>query len=465
MPRSARPILAATALLAVAGLARAQDSVVSVETASGPMSLPGTGPAPKSQAESKLPPAVQNKALPPESAVGTLPTLGEWFGDSGKPWPDWSRATGDWGGVRTDLENVGLTIAGSFVFSWSSVFSGGAENRAYTRRVLVANATLDLDKAFGWPGGSVFIDFGHYSGFTGNAVGSAMGTDLWASGRSLDQVMELWFQQVFLDGKLRLKAGKIDANKEFAVLPAGTVFVSANGYWDDNLLGQPTYPDPATGVVLYAYPTEQTYLGVGVFDGATAEGIRTGGRGPSTFFSDSKASSWYFAGEAGLTWTEIGSLGNGLVAVGGWGHTADFERLDGSGPKEGAQGGYIMGEQQLIRRGEDDALKSKGLFAFARASLADRSLAVIEGKYTAGLSLKGTFEGRDDDNAGIMFSYADISGKSGNARDETNLELFYKLQLFGSVSITPDIQWITNPAGREDLDDAWLGTLSVTITF
>lgn len=445
MTRPARPIIAATALLAIAGLARAQDAITSVETEAGPMDLPGSGPAPKSQAEAKLPPAEQNKALPPAPTEPTLPVLREWFGDSGKPWPQWSRATGDWGGVRTDLEDVGLTIGGFFVFNWSSVFSGGAEKRAYTRRLLDLNATLDLDKAFGWKGGSVFFDFEHYSGFTGNATGSAMGTDLWASGRHFDQIMELWFQQVFLDGKVRLKAGKIDANKEFAVLPAGTLFVSANGYWDDNLLGQPTYPDPSTAVVLYVYPTENTYLGVGVFDGATAEGIRTGGRGPSTFFSDSQAQSWYFAGEAGLTWNELGSLGAGRIAAGGWGHTADFQRLDGSGAKEGAQGGYIMGEQQLTRRGDDDALKSKGLFAFARASIADRALAVIEGKYTAGLSLKGTFEGRDDDNAGIMFSYADISGNSGNARDETNLELFYKLQLFGSVSITPDIQWITNP--------------------
>jgi porin len=456
---------AAAVILACAGLARGQEALTSVET-SGPMDLPGAGPAPKTLQEAQQPPAEQNLSAPaqgPASPEGL--TFREGFGPDGKPWTKWGRATGDWGGARTTLEDAGLTISGFFVFNWSSVFSGGVERRAYTRRLLDLSATLDLDKAFGWTGGSAFICFEHYSGFEANAVGSAMGTDLWASSRNVDQIMELWFQQVFADGRLRIKAGKIDANKEFAVLPAGTSFVSANGYWDDNLLGQPTYPDPSTGVVAYAYPNENLFFGFGVFDGATVEGIRTGGRGPATFFSDSQADSWYFAGEAGVTWTSWGDLGSGRIAAGGWGHTADFARLDGSGTKEGTQGGYLIGEQQLTRRGESDELKDHGLFVFARASLADRAVSVIEGKYTVGLSVKGTFDGRDDDHAGVMFSYADISGRSGATRDETNLELFYKLQLFGSVSLTPDIQWIRNPSGRTDIDDAWLGTLSVTVTF
>ncbi|MBY0312899.1 MAG: carbohydrate porin [Phycisphaerales bacterium] len=430
----------------------------SVEVEAGPIDSPGRKPAPRTAEESKQPSAVQTGAQPTPP-----PAPRDWFGEGGKPWWEWSRATGDWGGARTALEDAGLTIAGSFTLDWSSVWSGGAENRAYTRRWLDLNATLDLDKAFGWKGGSVYIDFYHYGGEIGNPVGDAQGTDALITPRHLDQVAELWFQQTLFDGKLRVKAGKIDANIDFAFIPCATGFISYNGTWDPNQLGQPTYPDPATGVLAFVYPTDQLYVGFGVFDGATQDGIRTGSRGPSTFFSDSKSDSWYFIGEVGLTWKELGSLGAGQLSAGGWGHTGDFARFSG-GAKEGTAGGYVLFQQQFIGR-EGEGNESKGLFGFARFNHASDDVALITNHIAAGAVLKGTFAGRDADECGVMWSMGDLSNKSGADGDEHNVELFYKLQLFGSVSIIPDLQFISNPSGNASLDDAWVGTLSIVVSF
>jgi porin len=434
-------------------------SLATVETESGPVDLPGHKPAPVTREEAKKPPAEQNGAAP------TTPrSPREWFGDAGKPWFEWSRAFGDAGGLRTSLEDKGLTFAGSFTINWSGVLGGGVSRRAYSRRFFDLNATLDLEKFADWKGGSIYADFYHYSGELGNHVGDAQNTDALAVDRHLDQLAELWFQQRFFDGLLRLKVGKIDANMDFGALAVAGGFVSGDGTGDTNMLGIPTYPNPGMGALAFVYPTENIYAGVGLFDGATQDGFPTGSRGPATFFSDSRSDSWYIIGEAGVTWEQFGCGHRGRLCAGGWGHTGAFARFDG-GTERGTAGGYIMAEQQLTRRGDSDDCKCKGLFGFARAAFADANISTVGTHVCAGLVCKGTFAGRDGDEAGVMWSYANLSTASGARGNEHNVELYYKLQLFGSVSITPDVQWISNPGGNPTVRDAWLGTLSVVVSF
>lgn len=458
-----RPAARGSLLVAcVAGLA---STVSAQEVTQPPAANPGSAPAestiaiPDAGASTAAPPA---PTPAPESPAAPAPAaLREGFGPGSKPWNEWSRATGDWGGARTSLEDAGLTINGSFTLDWSTVFSGGLEKRAYTRRFLDINATADLAKLFGWTGATVYADAYHYGGLVGNVVGDAQGTEQLATYRSADQLAELWFQQTFFDGKLRIKAGKIDANVDFDFLAVPVGFLSANGTWDVNQLGQPTYPDPSTGVLAFVNPDEHIYVGVGVFDGATVDGIPTGNRGPATFFSDSKSSSWYIAAETGLTWKSLGSLGAGQLSFGGWTHSGRFARFDG-GTDRGTWGVYIMGYQQLTRRpGADD----KGLFAFARWSYADKNVSLIEHKVTSGLVVKGTFQGRDADEAGVMWSFAGLSSRSTAEGDEHAIEWYYKLQLLGSISITPDLQYIINPSGNPNIQNTWLGTPSFVVAF
>lgn len=78
---------------------------------------------------------------------------------------------------------------------------------------------------------------------------------------------------------------------------------------------------------------------------------------------------------------------------------------------------------------------------------------------------KGTFDGRDDDEAGVMWSFGKLSSKSSAEHDEHNIKAFYKLQIFGSVSITPDIQYIVHPSGDPAIKNTWVGTLSFVVAF
>lgn len=57
----------------------------------------------------------------------------DWFGH--KPYWEWSRATGDWGGARSKLEGMGIDFEGSYTLDWSSVRSGGDRRLASHARL------------------------------------------------------------------------------------------------------------------------------------------------------------------------------------------------------------------------------------------------------------------------------------------------------------------------------------------
>lgn len=154
------------------------------------------------------------------------------------------------------------------------------------------------------------------------------------------------------------------------------------------------------------------------------------------------------------------------MAAGVWHHTATLTRFDGT-TDDGTTGGYALAEQQLVRRGESDADKAKGWFLFSQLGLADENVSASRVHASLGTSVKGTFESRDDDTAGVFVSYCNMSRASGSTttRDETLIESFYKVQLTPWVSISPDVQYIVNPGGTPGVKNAWVGSLQIIVSF
>lgn len=66
--------------------------------------------------------------------------------------------TGDWGGGRTWLEDKGITVDAAFIWEWSSVWSGGVNERASDRRMYDVSSGFDLEKMVGLKGAQVFLD-------------------------------------------------------------------------------------------------------------------------------------------------------------------------------------------------------------------------------------------------------------------------------------------------------------------
>ncbi len=461
--RNLRAISAAMAVLGVVGIVHAQDagpitSANETEMELGPGNLPGRE---KSDRERPKTPTPEEKAKEAEKK----PEPREWFVDGGKPWLEWARVTGDWGGVRTSLEDVGLTINGSLTLDWSSVWSGGIRKYASSRSLIDVNATLDTEKAFGLPGGSLYADFYSSDGRGGSEdAGDYSGVSNIFTGINVHQLAELWYQQWFFDKKLRVKVGKSDANSDFALFNSTGDFLNGPSANPATLYPVfPTYPNPSTGICAFVFPTEEWYVGGGYYDGSLAEGKPTGRLGPKRFFS---GPDYFWIGETGLSWKDCAGLGKGRAAVGAWRSTADFAAFDGS-TKDGMNGFYLMGEQQIAKRdgaGPDD---NKGVFLFGEYGWGDKNANPVANHIGFGVSCLGTFPGRDSDSCGFMANWLQFSHATGSPFEgsEWSFEWYYKLQVTPAISVSPDLQFITNPSGNPQTSDAVVGQLRVIIAF
>lgn len=387
----------------------------------------------------------------------------EWFGH--RPWLEWDHALGDLGGLRTSLDDLGIAFGGGGVLDWSAPWRGGLRNRDTARGILDLNLTFDGEKLFGARGLTLFLDAYAIEG----RVGAEDSGDLHAfsnvDGPNRRQLAEAWAEQKLLDDKLRIKFGKVDANSEFAFIEAAGELTNSAAGFTPTIQGLPTYPDPATSLNVFAYPG-RFYAGAGLYDGASADGVPTGSRGPKTFFHDDVSNSWFAIGEAGVTWGGGGDVGHGRFGVGCWHHTATFARFDG-GTESGLTGAYAFVEHRVWRENPGVEGDDQGIDIFLCASRCDGAVAEVEGHVLLGACWHGPLPRRDADALSFMISHLDLSddAAAGFASDETAFELNYKLQLTPFLVVRPCLHYITRPGGDPSVDDAFVGMLRIETNF
>lgn len=468
-------VVASAALVAglAASSAHAQEAFVSAESEMEMM--PELPNHPRGERERSAPAA----EAPSATGAETETEARDWFGH--KAWWEWETMTGDWGGARKTLEDAGFSIGASYTFDWTSVWSGGVRNVASTRSLFDVTLSVDMEKLVGLKGGTFFFDFYSTDGRGQEDVGDIQAFDNIMTDANLDQIAEVWYEQKLFGDVVRVKFGKVDVNSEFGFPIVGADFIhSSAAYSPTSGAVFTTYPNPATSVNVFAYPTEWWYIGAAMYDGAGGDGIMTGGRGPATFFSDDKSSDWFLIAETGASWKNLfgADAAHGLrgrCAIGAWHHTGDFARFDGGTESDGSTGFYALVEQRILSRaaadgasaeaGEEDDLR--GLWIFAQYGHADGEVMEIENHVGVGVALLGTFGGRDDDSAGVYVSWADLSDapEAGFSEDETALEFFYKVQLTPFMSVRPDLQVIWNPSGDAEIDTAVVGGVRLEVTF
>lgn len=413
-----------------------------------------------------------------DAATGPSDAAGE--KEAEQHWWERDRLTGDWWGGRTWLEERGVDVNGSFTLEWWSVWAGGVRNVASTRTVLDVNVRFDLERIVGWTGGSAFVDAYSTDGRGQGDVGDFQGASYIETDENDDQVAEAWVQQVAWDGRVRVKAGKIDAASEFGFVDAAGGFSNASSGYSPTIVGLPSYPDPAFGVVGQVMLDGDWSLSVGGFDGAgAADGVRTGGHGLRTLVSDDLSDDWWVIAEAGKAWAVGGDARRkGRAAVGVSHHSGRFDRpgaepdADGNiATAAGVASVYGLVEQRLVSWGEAEEDGEEGpegagpgLDVFAQVGWAEDGGAEAVLHAGAGARVVGPIASRPLDMTGVYVSWVDLND-DGFAEDETVVEVFYSIAVTGSIRVKPDVQVIFNPGGDDDLDTAVVGALLVEVAF
>ncbi|MEM7621961.1 MAG: carbohydrate porin, partial [Planctomycetota bacterium] len=308
-----------------------------------------------------------------------------------------------------------------------------------------------------------------------------------------DVIYELWYEQTLLDDRIRLKVGKVDANSEFNFVDVAGDFANSSAGFSPTIFTFPSFPDSATSVSIFGTVVDtegfDLTLGYGLYDGAAAvDGVRTGARGPSTFFSDNLSDDYFHIWQADLSWDELMSSGSllkdGRVSVGGWYHDGDFDRFDG-GAEDGTFGFYLTGEirffdpdrgrpefgvpktaAQAIGQAGGDA-PQRGLYLFGQYGWSDEHVSEITQHFAGGVVWRGPWASRPDDSVGIYASLVDLSDEpaAGFDDDEIAIDAYYRVQLSPAVFVQPELQYIINPSGDASIDDALVAGLRIGVAF
>lgn len=390
------------------------------------------------------------------------------------------RMTGDWFGLRTDLEDIGFTFSPRLYTNYQGNFSGG-ENTAGAHEIpgrFDYNFELDLNKMVKLPGATFFFRLRQqWENSIVDDVGSdsepypPFGDNFYGDPNCI--IVHKWhYRQRLFDDRLEIRLGKIDA----------TDYIDTNEYANSSftqfsntfLENAPNVPgERGLGAVVTIWPTDWLYfvaMAVDPDNVDTKTGFDTAFHGPAHFVA-----SW----ELGLLPAELfkgaGTL-PGHYRVGWWMRPGESEifkdTLDGMLPSESRWNdvGFYFNMDQVLWKENDKPDDTQGLAGFMRYSYAHGDVNRYSHFWSLGLVYQGLIPTRDNDLLALGFAQAVTSSQYRDAIDaladcESVYEMYYEIEVTPWFKIAPDIQVITNPGGRSDARDAFVGGLRVNVIF
>lgn len=390
-----------------------------------------------------------------------------------------SRVTGDWGGVRTDLEEQGVSLSMILTTSYAQNFRGGLNTHnavAYSGDWRM-NLTLDFDKMGLIPGGFFFIR-GKSSWNNGvDADVGTLGATHWVFGSGGDEeyyIDKWWYGQRMLDGRLEFRIGKLLTPADLFDIPA-----YAKWPWDQfmnaNLNKSPNIPHrKSPGAYLKIKLCDLAHLTMAAVDGdqkdaTLAADVERALHGPATYI-----------GLWELVLTPKFESANGPLPgnyrFGWWydGRTKRVLRNESGGllaPRQRSDDvGWYLTFDQFLWKENDDPKDKQGLGAFMRYAFAHPETNRINHFWSIGAQYEGLFPYRDKDVlafgvAQSMMSKTFRHNINDLADRETTYEFYYAYHVTPWCIISPDVQFITNPGGNKDARDAIVGGVRVRVAF
>jgi porin len=395
------------------------------------------------------------------------------------------RLTGDWGGMRAQLQDAGIDLGLAATLETLSNPNGGIRQTTVYQGLVTPSLNLELEKLANWPRGNFYIDAYQISGrgLSRNAIGNLLAVSS-IEALASTRLHDLWLEQGLPDGRSSLRIGQIalDDNGEFYRSPYSAKFVNSTFGCPDLLAadlpsGGPCYPFATPGARLRAAPNARLSLSAAAFNGNPAP------PGPGDPQVRNASGTNFLIGVGGfLAIAELGyafdqesasSPRPSNIKLGGWYHTADFPDLrrdtlgrsladptsSGIAALHGGNFGLYLIADRTLWPSADTA--AKGLAAFLRVGGAppDRNLISLE--VDAGLNYQGPFLCHEADVLGIAVSYARIgdarlldrdqirfTGIERPIRDyEAVLEMSYQAATAPGWILQPDLQLIFHPGG------------------
>ena len=370
--------------------------------------------------------------------------------------------------VRAELAVEAVDFSVAYTGEILSNRSGGLSRGSAYVDNLDLMLEIDAEALFGWRGTDVFL-YGLYNNgtpFSETIVGDLQAVSNIETAVQALRLFEAWFR--FPVGRQSdMLVGLYDLNSEFDVLGASQLFVeSAHGIGTDisqaGLSGPSIFP--ISGLAMR--------LSKQFKDGWTARGAILDGA-PGDPENPRKTRISLSSDEGALVIAEIERLtNNSRILTGGWAYSAKFipDPLEiGSQDvpaRRGNFGFYVRGEKTVYA-------DSSALAVFGRLGYAHGDFNVFDYFASAGITWRGMFSGRHDDEMGIALAWANTSRKLMDTAEvlgrkvephEVSVELTYRAPINDILTIQPSFHYIANPGLDPSLDDAVVVGLRFELT-
>ena len=411
------------------------------------------------------------------------------YAQTGADWLTRENLTGNWFGERDKLANSGVTFASSYVVDLlSNPVGGQREHRFRYDSSLGLDLNIDLGKLLAYDGWQFHVA-GVYR--QGRSLSKDIGNRFVVSsiyGSEQFRLYSLYLDKTLMDGRMSLRFGRLGAGDDFASSPIYWNFV--NNSIDGNPISIPinipftAYPTATWGALLKYKITKEVLSKTGIYNGDDRVGDN---KYHGTDFSMRSNKGVLLLQEFSylLNQSEDSKGLPGNYKLGGMYDSGKFDDFykDENGnsaavsglPKRkhrGTYGFYLHGDQMVYREGGPDS--KQGLTLFSVLTFAPPDVNEFSFFVDGGLVYTGLVPKRDTDVTALGFAYGQWSKDLANYQNDSGqspqkyevmMELNYKIMLTPYFYLQPDLQYIFNPGGTGNIDDALVVGTRVGVIF
>ena len=408
--------------------------------------------------------------------------------------------TGDWGGTRTELLEKGYDFTLDYVGEVAGNLNGGYNDDKTARYSdqFALGAHLDLQKILGWHDAEFKLAITERSGrnLSNDRISDPRAgqfssvQEVWGRGQTW-RLTQMWVKQKYFDGALDVKFGRFGEGEDFNSFPCDFQNLALCGSQMGNWAGANTwYNWPIAqwaGRVKYQL-TPELFAQVGVFEHNPS--LLETGNGFKLNFSGGKG----LIIPVELVWKPTVNQLPGEYRVGAYYSTADADDVrsrevpgDMNSPlrsRDSKYGYWLVAQQQVTAHDGDP---NRGLSLFANVTVQDRETSQVGHFIQAGLTYKGLFDARPQDDIGFgvarvhtnsrfrdnqrALNAANLQSDYDNPAyqplqgNEYDAELYYGIHATHWLVIRPNVQYVRNPGGVSEVDNAWVLGLKVQSRF
>ncbi len=364
--------------------------------------------------------------------------------------------TGNWGGLRGKLNELGITPIARYYTTVLGNPVGGKKKGVQYAGLLNAYLKFDLEKLLSIKRTKFIISGSWASGrsLSNKDIGNIFTASQVFSGRTV-RLYQLFIESELVENKMKVAIGRMGVADEFSTSEIFYNYVntSIDGYPISLSINDGGYfvdPQASWAVRVHVTPIEEFYIKAGVYNS-----------NPSVGQSSNNGLDFSFR-KGVILISEIGYLHNqnksseglpGRYTFGAFYDTKKFDELSNESEKEkGNYGLYWIVEQMIYRETTQD---DQGLTPWAAVTLSpDENINTFPFFISGGFVYGGLFPNRNDDNTAFGFAYGSLSDDLDNKDYELMLELTHTFQATPWLQIQPDMQWIVHPGGSSDIPNA-----------